>query len=43
MPFDLNTILAGGIGGVTFFAAWLFLILRWLLGGDFSTGGGWWF
>ena len=42
MNYDLNTILAGGAGGVTFFAAWLYLMLTWLFTGDFF-GGGWWF
>jgi hypothetical protein len=44
MNLDFNTILAGGVGGVTFFAAWLYLILTWLFTGDFLGGdGGWWF
>ena len=34
---QLGTILAGGVGGVTFFVIWLYAIIRWL-----SSGGGWW-
>jgi hypothetical protein len=44
MPFDINTILAGGVGGVAFFAVWVYLIFTWIVTGDFFGGdGGWWF
>ena len=39
---NLNTLLTGGIGGVTFFAVWAYLVLRWLFTGDF-LGQGFWF
>ena len=30
----LDTLLTGGIGGVTFFAVWAYLLLTWLVSGD---------
>jgi hypothetical protein len=38
MNFNLNTLLAGGVGGVAFFAVWAYLVVRWVLGGDFAGG-----
>jgi hypothetical protein len=35
---SLTDLLAGGVGGVTFFAVWAYLILTWLLSGDFTGG-----
>lgn len=44
MSLDFSTILQGGIGGVVFFGAWLYLILTWIFTGDvFGGDGGWWF
>jgi hypothetical protein len=35
----LSTLLTAGIGGVTFFAIWAYMIFRWLtLGEGFSLG-----
>lgn len=34
MNYNLNTILQGGIGAVTFFGAWLFLMLSWATTGQ---------
>jgi hypothetical protein len=30
---DLGAIFTGGVGGVTFFVVWAYLILRWLATG----------
>jgi hypothetical protein len=38
MDLNLNTILAGGVGGVAFFAAWVYLIVKWMLSWDFFGG-----
>lgn len=32
----IGNILAGGIGGITFVGTWLYLVTRWLQGGDFG-------
>ena len=39
---NLNTLLAGGIGGITFFAAWLYMMLRWVFSGDIAGGFPFW-